>query len=265
MTQLTSKPWLGDLTANIVEVEGSEKPPVLMIHGLMGGAWNFEKFQSHFALHGFGSVAINLRGHFDSKPVSDIGQISLRDYFEDAAAAARKLGNPIVIGHSMGGLIAQKLAEAGLARAAVLLCSAPPRGINPTSLSLLPRQVKHLPNLALSRPIVADRSDANAVMFNNIPESERETLFARLTPDSGRVGREMTLGLIAVDERQVRCPIVSISGGRDRFLVARIGGQLAQKYNCELKHFERMGHFLVWEPGWEDVATYCVEWMKSKS
>jgi pimeloyl-ACP methyl ester carboxylesterase len=52
---------------------------------------------------------MNLRGHHGSRPVRDIGKVSLTDYVADALEVAAALKNPIVIGHSMGGLIAQKV------------------------------------------------------------------------------------------------------------------------------------------------------------
>ena len=88
---------------------------------------------------------------------------------EDALEVARALGNPVVIGHSMGGLLAQKMAEAGAVRAAVLLCAAPPRGILVTSPSLIGRQLKHMPAMLGSRPLTASRGDCDWLMFNRTP------------------------------------------------------------------------------------------------
>ena len=103
---------VGDLTI-LVERPASPKgkPPVLLIHGMFGGARYWEKYQGYLAQCGYESHAMNLRGHHGSRPVRDIGKVSLDDYVADALEVAAALKNPIVMGHSMGGLIAQKVAE----------------------------------------------------------------------------------------------------------------------------------------------------------
>ena len=126
---LRARTFPGGVTASVVDAPGDDRPPLLLIHGMFGGAWQFTDWQHRLAKRGRSSVAIDLRGHGASGTVADIGCVSLNDYVEDALAAARALGTPAVVGHSMGGLIAQKLAEKNAVSAAVLVCSAPPRWI----------------------------------------------------------------------------------------------------------------------------------------
>jgi pimeloyl-ACP methyl ester carboxylesterase len=239
------------------------RPPVLLIHGYGGGAWYFDTYQRFLAASGYPSYAVNLRGHCGSRPVADLGCVSFLDYIDDAHEVARHLGRPIVIGHSMGGLIAQKLAEADAVCAAVLQCSAPPRGISPFSASLAVRQVKHLGALVRSRAIAGTRADYDALMFNRIPEDERAALYARFVPDSGRVGRELSLSVVPVDERKVRCPVLVISCADDRFIVPRIGRRLARKYAATHRQYPQRAHFPQYEPGWETVAGDIVRWLDS--
>ena len=161
---------VGDLTV-FVERPASPKgkPPVLLIHGMFGGAWLWEKYQAYLARSGYESHAMNLRGHHGSRPVRDIGKVSLDDYVADALEVAAALKNPIVMGHSMGGLIAQKVAEAGGCRAAVLIASAPPRWITAASWLLLRRQLKNARALILSEALTPDRDDADFLVFNRTP------------------------------------------------------------------------------------------------
>jgi pimeloyl-ACP methyl ester carboxylesterase len=240
---------------------GDPRPPVLCLHGMFGGAWQFERWLSMLAAHGYAAHALDLRGHHGSRPVSDLGRVSLRDFVDDALGAARALGDPIVIGHSMGGLITQKVAETGPARAAVLLCSAPPRGIIVTSLPLIGRQLKYVPEMLASRTIAADRSDCDWLMFNRTPPVEADAIFARLVPESGAAGREMSLGAIAVDARRVICPVLSVTASDDRFVVPRIGRALARKYHAEPLIAVEHGHLVLSEPGWERVAERVIDWM----
>lgn len=117
-----------------VQVEASLKqvaphPPILCLHGMMAGAWQFEHFQLFVATRGYTSIALNLRGHHGSGSACDIGRVFLQDYIDDAISVARTLDRPIVIGQSMGGLLAQKVAEQLPLSALILVCSLPPQGV----------------------------------------------------------------------------------------------------------------------------------------
>lgn len=253
---------VGDLTVAVQRpsTPGS-RPPVLLVHGLCAGAWYWENYQSLLARHGFESHAINLRGHHGSRPVRDIGKVSLGDYVQDALEVARTLRNPIVIGHSMGGLITQKLAELGACRAAVLLAAAPPRWIPIVSWLLLRKQAKYLPQLVLGKPIRPDRGDADVLMFNRTPVADRDAQFARLVPDSGRAGFEISFGTMAVHEGRVAAPMLVVTGLDDQFVVPRVARALARKYRAPLKKYPSFGHHILTEPGWEKPCGDIMQWM----
>lgn len=246
------------------DAAGGTRPPLLYVHGMFGGAWMFEPFQRWMAAHGWPGVAIDLRGRDGSRAVENVGRLSVLDYVDDALGVARAMGRPIVIGHSMGGLIAQKLAEADAVSAAVLLCAAPPRGISVASAPLLVRQLKHAPAILFSRPLVPVRDDADALMFNHVPEGERAAVFSRLVPESGRAGRELSLGLVSVDARRVRCPVLSVAASDDRFLPPRIAHALAARYHAELREYAGHGHYIIGEPGWEAVAGDVARWLEAE-
>lgn len=258
-------PLAGDLTG--VRVAAGPAPgapaaaPVLFVHGLFGGAWMFEGWQRRFAARGRASAALNLRGHHGSRPVPDIGRVSLRGYIADAEEVARAMDRPIVVGHSMGGLVAQALAAAGVVRAAVLLCSAPPRGILPGGPGLLLRQIKHAPAMLRSRPLFPDRADADALIFTRLPEMERDAMYARFVPDSGRAARELSLGAIAVDARRVRVPVFSVSARDDRFIAPRVGAALARRYGAASLTLDGFAHVMIAEPGWERAADAVLDWL----
>lgn len=251
----------GGITATIARVPDDRAPEVLLVHGMFGGAWQFAGWQELLAGRGRSSIAIDLRGHHGSRPVADIGKVTLRDYLDDALAAASTLGRPVVIGHSMGGLIAQKLAEAGAVSAAVLICSAPPRGISVASTRLLARQLKHAPAILLSRPIVPGRADADALFLNRIPLDQRDALLERMEPESGRAARELSLGMLAVDASRVHCPVLTVGASDDRFLPPRIARAIAKKYRSEYREYADHAHYIVGEPGWERVAEDVTGWI----
>lgn len=253
---------VGDL---IVAVERpsapGHKPPVLLVHGMFGGAWYWAGYQALLAARGYASHAINLRGHHGSRPVRDIGKVPLRDYIADAMEVAASLKNPIVIGHSMGGLIAQKVAEAGACRACVLLAAAPPRWIPVVSWTLLTRQLKYARAMATFAPLMPDRSDADALMFNRTPMADRAAFFPRLVPESGRAGVELSFGAVGVNERRVTAPMSCVTGSDDKFIVPRVARAIAAKYRAPLRVYDGFAHHIMNEPGWEKPANDIIDWM----
>lgn len=253
---------VGDLTVAAQRpASSSGKPPVLLVHGMFGGAWYWEGYQTLLARHGYESHAVNLRGHHGSRPVADLGRVPVSAFVEDALEVARALGNPIVIGHSMGGLIAQKVAEAGACRAVVLLAAAPPRWIPVVSWLLLRKELKYLRELLGQRPLLPDRHDADELMFNRTPIAEREGFYARLVPESGRAGLDLALGIVGVSAARVTAPVLVVTGTDDRFVVPRVARALAKKYNAPLREYGSFAHHIMSEPGWEKPAADIVAWI----
>ena len=197
-----------------------------------------------------------------------LGRVRLSDYIDDARQAARwlveRIGPPIVFGHSMGGLIAQKLGEDGLARALVLLSPAPPRGISLMSGSLLRRQFRYLPAILRSRQVVPRLADMRALVLNYIPDAELQATFARFVPDSGRAGREMSLGAIRVDAGRLRenvRKVLVVTSDDDRFVPQRVAQRIAQRYRAPLYIARGHGHLLQREPGWREPAEFIAGWL----
>ncbi len=79
---------------------------IIFIHMSWGGAWIFDLYMNFFAEKGYNCHALDLRGHAES--TGSVEGATMQDYVDDVHTAVQGLGlsNPIVIGHSMGGLIA---------------------------------------------------------------------------------------------------------------------------------------------------------------
>ena len=130
MTPRTESLVLGGLDVVRVGAVGRARPAsLLFVHGMWGGAWVWERWLPFFAARGWDGYALNLRGRAGSRSVADVGRVPLADYVEDAAAVARCLGEVVVVGHSMGGLVAQALAATLDPVAVVAVTPAAPRGI----------------------------------------------------------------------------------------------------------------------------------------
>jgi pimeloyl-ACP methyl ester carboxylesterase len=105
-----------------------------------------------------------------------------------------------------------------------------------------------------SHEIRLQRADADAIIMNGIPPDERPAVFARLQPDSGRAGREIMLGAVAVDQHRVRCPVVVCAGNDDRFIPLRVARRVAAKYHAPLRVLRGSAHLMMQEPAWREAA-----------
>src|SRR5690242_17422435 len=89
---------------------GKSRPPILFIPGYFAAAWVYECYLPFFAERGYPGFAVNLRGRGGSAlpPGGSLGNVTLTDLIDDARAVAgwitERIGKPIVVGHSMGGL-----------------------------------------------------------------------------------------------------------------------------------------------------------------
>ena len=190
-----------------------------------------------------------------------MGRQSIMDFVNDASAAARSLDRPIVIGHSLGGLVAQLLASRDLVRAAVLVSPAPPRGISVLSPAILMRMARYLPALLGSRPFLPIAEHLDDMVLNRVPEAERAAVRGRFVPDSGRAAREISLGAYAVPARAIRVPVLVVGSDDDRFIPLGVSRRVAAKYGAPLHVAKGHGHFLFSEPGWESDATFILDWI----
>jgi pimeloyl-ACP methyl ester carboxylesterase len=256
---------ISDLTVLRALPARATRPPVLLVHGYFADATVFNEWLTFFAERGVPAYAVHLRGRADSRTGTHLGHVSIQEFVEDAARVARDLDRPVVIGHSMGGLIAQRLAERGEVSAAVLIAPAPPRGITVMSAQLARKQLKYLPAILRSRVVHPAREDLRELVLNRVPSEQQQMVLDAFVPDSGRAAREMSITGVPVDVRRVTCPVFVIVAGDDRFVPRAIGERIANRYGAAVQVFEGRGHMIVIEPGWQDVASVVDRWIRERT
>jgi pimeloyl-ACP methyl ester carboxylesterase len=258
---------IGDLLLDAALPARPARPPMLMVHGIMGGSWYFAKWLDFFASRGAPAYALNLRGHHGSRPVDNFGRVSMMDYVSDVRDAAYGVRERhpaaalVLVGHSMGGLVMQKAAESLAPAALVLLSAVPPRGIPLLCWPLFRRELKHAAAMLMSREIVADPGDVADLFLNRVDSAEVVSFLSRWAPASGRAGREITFGRVAVDAAHVACPVLVVAGADDVAIPPRIQRKVARKYGAAFRVYDGNAHFLIWEPEWDRIAADVATWI----
>lgn len=167
---------------------------------------------------------------------------------------------PIVIGHSMGGLLAQQLAARTDCAALVLLASVPP-GVLWAQLRAAPHLARLLPRILAGRPILPSERMLRAIVVHDLPEHEQRTLPPQLVTDSGRAFRSLVLGTARIPRDAVRCPVLCVSGGADRNVAPRISRAIARRYAAEHQIHPERGHWIVAESKVGEVAPPVLAWL----
>lgn len=247
---------------------------IMMIHGMWGGGWYWENYRNYFEEKGYKCLRPTLRHHdmnpADS-PAPELGVTSLLDYAEDLEKEIRSLDEkPILMGHSMGGLLAQILGARDLAQSLVLLTPASPSGIT----ALTPSVIKSFWSILTKwnfwkKPMRQKFEESCYSMLNMLPPDEQKAAYDKFVYESGRAAFEIGFWLLdsrgasKVDASRVTCPVLVVAGSEDHITPASVNRKVAKKYESvsTYKEFSNHAHWVLSEPGWEEIAGYIYDWL----
>ncbi|MFL5297663.1 MAG: alpha/beta fold hydrolase [Phenylobacterium sp.] len=250
----------------------SAKPTtIVMVHGAFCGGWAFERFRVPFEAAGFAVMTPDLRGHGVDEAASAVAGASMADYAQDIATLCSRLdAPPVLLGHSMGGLVAQMAARRTPLAGLILLAPSPPWGVAAGSLEEAATAfgVQMLGPFA-SGALEPDRALMRHYSLDRMPRAERDAVAARLRPESAQAVREalnwwldpfMTTSL---GPGPLRTPSLVIAGERDVVHSPATGRAVAERIGAGFEQMAGMSHWLPGEPGWETVAQTALAWVAS--
>jgi pimeloyl-ACP methyl ester carboxylesterase len=242
---------------------------IVMVHGAFCGAWAFEHFRQPFEAAGFEVIAPDLRGHGVDEPSSAVVGVSMTDYAADIAKLCAACPEPpVLLGHSMGGLVAQLAARRAEIRALVLLAPSPPWGVAHSSLEEAATAFGvQMMGPFSSGALSPDKSLMRTFSLDRMPRAEQEAAVARLRPESAMAVRE-TLNwwldpfmTTSVGPGAIGAPSLVISGQGDVVHSAATARATAERIGAAFKVMPGMSHWLVGEAGWEGVAETALHWL----
>ncbi|MEL6269729.1 MAG: alpha/beta hydrolase [Chloroflexota bacterium] len=242
--------------------------PLLFVHGAWHGAWCWEQyFMPHFAAHGFDVTAFSLRGHGSSTGRHSIPILRLADYVDDLRILLAQFETPpVLIGHSMGALLIQKVLETHHdIPAAVMLAPIPHTG----TIGLAWRTATRRPLTALRimltgnvYTLVADPEPDGTTFFSPyMPSAEAERYMQRFTHESFIATGFDALFFDLPRPVRAKTPVLVLAGRHDTLFTPKEIQRTASAYDTQAIVFEQMGHELMLDPGWQDVATTIDTWL----
>ena len=259
--------------------------PVVFVHRLWLHASSWDPWKELFREAGYEPSAPGWPGEAGSieearnrpEQVAGYGIDAVVDHYAGTIAALEQ--TPIVIGHSFGGLIVQRLLGQGLAAAAIAIDPAPIKGVLALPLAALRVASVALRNPAnRSRAVALTREQFRYGFGNALSPSESDQLHERWTiPSPGKPLFEAAVANFAPrspakinTEPGSRGPLLLTAGGQDHAVPPAIVKSTQRLYKhssatTELREFPDRGHSLTVDSGWQEVAEAVLSWLRSQS
>ena len=260
-------------------------PPVLFIHGLWLHATSWDPWLEVFAQAGYEASAPGWPG--DPATVAEAREHpqAMADHgIDDVVAHYAKIiadlgAKPILIGHSFGGMIAQKLLGQDLAAATVAIDAAQIKGVLPVPLSALRATLPVFRNPANKHRTVALTAEQFRFAFGNaIPAEESDALFDRWAiPSPGKPLFEAVAANFdphspaKVDTANSgRGPLLLMMGGKDHTVPEAVTKSTLKQYRhsdavTDIVEFADRAHSLTIDHGWREVADAALTWLHAQS
>lgn len=240
--------------------------PVILVHGAFCGGWAFDAFKAVFEDAGYDCVAPDLPGHGPGEPV--VG-LSMNDFASAVVSRMQACDTPpILVGHSLGGLVCQMAAARQPVERLILLAPSAPWGVTASTME----EAAAAASLFSMGPywtqaIEPDQDLAAAVSLDQLPPAKRRAALKRLVPESGRALYETfhwwldPLMTTNVPFGRIKAPVLACAGGQDRIHPPASVRQTAERLGAEFKLYPQASHWLIDGPGAEMLAEDAIAWL----
>lgn len=278
--QTNSQAISQSLTATKVSTMTNSSNPksktIVFIHGMFMTPKAWDKWQTYFQEQGYTTIApawplhdTPLVQQRTAKAQEILGKLTLDEVIESYRKEIKNLPEkPIVIGHSMGGLVAQKLLSEGLASKAVAIDSAPPSGLIVTKWSFIKSNWSVInPFISAKQAYYPSLKDFQYAFANCVSDAESEAMYNDyIVPESRLVGRGTSSKIAKIDFSKPHAPLLMIAGEKDHIIPAALNRKNFNKYSDTssvriFKQFDGQCHALIVDKKWKDVASYIGTWL----
>ncbi|WP_194918876.1 alpha/beta hydrolase [Catenulispora rubra] len=258
--------------------------PVIFIHGLWLHATSWEPWIDLFQQEGYAPSAPGWPGDPDTVEEARANPESIADHGIDdvvehyAAIIGELPVLPILVGHSFGGMIAQKLLGQNLAAAAVAIDAAQIKGVLPLPLSALRATLPVFKNPGNKHKAVSLTAEQFRFAFGNaVSPEESNTLYEQWSiPAPGKPLFEAAAANFnphspaKVDTaNEMRGPLLLMTGGKDHTVPEAVTRATLKQYRhseavTDITDFPDRGHSLTIDSGWREVADTALRWLRQQ-
>ena len=247
---------------------------VILVHGMFVNNTSWSEWKSYLEGKGYIVYTPANPGHegYPAELRERIHPRLVQTGFEDVVMNIVKLidtlpEKPIVIGHSMAGLVIQKLIQLDKAVAGISIDGAPPKNVIPPLSTV--KIVWPAVNLFKGNShYLGSRQWYRKAFFNTLSEAESNKAYDDIAvPESRKIGKDTLFKTFSnVDFKKPHAPLLFIAGERDTIfpptLTQKIAGKYADKNSIvDYKMFPGRSHFLCGEKGWQEIADYILNWV----
>lgn len=248
---------------------------IIFIHGLSENAHSWGHWVTYFEKLGYNCHAPNYPYH-DGEPAElrqytnpALGKIKFADVVEryKKYITEHNLQSAILIGHSMGGLIVQKLMEAQLGSKGVCITSAPPQGIFTTKWSFIKANLPTINPFKGSSLFLGSKAWFHYGIANALSQAESDIAYDKvMVPESRNIPRSSTGKQGAINFKQPHKPLLFIGAELDHIVPIVLNRKNHKAYKdpnsiCDFKEFKGRCHYICAQQGWEEVAQYVADWV----
>lgn len=251
---------------HLAPAESNGAPPLLFIHGGFHGAWCWaDHFIPWFAERGYDCHAVSYREHGGNPRTARHGEWRLRDYVDDVRDARDRIGvEPILVGHSLGGSIAQKLAAEGGCRGLVLIAPSPIGGSNRAALRMFASHPGAMIR-AFGKGDLAGALPAFMSFFlsDAVAPEERARIAARCDGQTSMRAANDAFYFDSPKPRDLGIPVLVASGALDWSIPRYKNDRLARAYGGE-HVVVPTAHDVMCDAQWEAAATQVEAWLRRR-
>lgn len=244
--------------------------PIVLVHGGWCTAASWQRVVSILSPRGYTCFAPTLPAHeaTTDQPLRVRGK-GLREYRASLLAeiSAQSFAQPpVIIGHSMGAILAQQLAADIQPLALVLLAPLEPAGLAHCSAMRSGALAPWLGAALRGCAYKPGFEQASRILFNSVGSERRRSLHESLVHESARVALQLGFwsgSRVSTATEKGSCPVYLVSAGRDRLAPASAARRLAQRYSgAALRHYPERGHWLVDDEETEEMMHGICSWLR---
>ena len=255
----------------------NEKPPVLLVHGMWSNQDALKEVHDAFVGQGYVTESLRLPYHCSktehtAASKEKLAQTGLQDYVAYIVEQVKRQSSPpILVGHSMGGLLVQLVAAQVPCQRLILLSSAAPAGINGLSVSAIRIFGSNLLRFPLWRNITEIKlTSIRYGIANTQSAAVQQDIYANSTYESGMATWQISMGSLLgrrsaayVNSAQIQCPVLIIGGTADRITPINVQRSIAQRFGArgQLVEIENCCHWTVGGKFFPLVRTEIFQWL----